>query len=96
MAAGAAARDLLYRRGYPTYTTLKRVMAAIDIVSKRAQPVTQAASTRKPVSDTAGHLPGGYVRNASHYARDEIISPTRGGLERRTSRARSEPSPATS
>lgn len=63
----AACQELLNRRGHPTYTTLKRVMAAIDSDSKRPGPVTPAASTRKPTpSPAASH--DVHVRDASHYA----------------------------
>lgn len=65
----AAAQELLNRRGYPTYTTLKRVMAAIDSDSKRARPVTPAASTRKPAPQATPQ--DVYLRDASHYARGE-------------------------
>jgi transposase len=64
----AACQELLNRRGHPTYTTLKRVMAAIDSDTKRPGPVTPAASTRKPTpSAAASH--DVHVRDASHYAR---------------------------
>lgn len=69
----ATCQELINQRGYATYTTLKRTMAAIDSDSKRPRLLTPAASTRKRVStvtfqDTA---PDVYVRDASHYARDE-------------------------
>ena len=61
------------RRAHPTYTTLKRLMAAIDSDAKKPRPVVPATSTRKRVStvvfrDTVADV---YVRDASHYARDE-------------------------
>lgn len=65
----AAAQELLNRRGYPTYTTLKRVMAAIDSDTQRAGPVTPAASTRRPAPPAGS--PDVYVRDASHYAAAE-------------------------
>lgn len=48
-------------------------MAAINSDSKRTRPLTPAASTRKRVStvtfqDTAQDV---YMRDASHYVRDE-------------------------
>jgi hypothetical protein len=61
----AAAQEVLNQRGYPTYTTLKRVMAAIDGDSRHPRPVTPAASTRKPAPQ--GDAPDVYVRDASHY-----------------------------
>ncbi|WP_174721908.1 hypothetical protein [Cryobacterium sp. TMT2-14] len=61
------------RSGYPTYSTLKRLMAAIDRDAKKPRPVVPAASTRKRVStvDFRDTMPDVYVRDASHYARDE-------------------------
>ena len=66
----ATCQELINQHGHATYTTLKRMMAAIDSDSKRPGPVIPAASTRKPVifRDT---VPDVYVRDASHYARDE-------------------------
>ena len=69
----AACQDLLNHRTHPTYSTLKRLMAAIDSDAKKPKPVTPAASTRKRSStvvfrDTG---PDVYVRDASHYARGE-------------------------
>lgn len=69
----ATCQELINQRAHATYTTLKRTMAAIDSDSKRPRPLVPAASTRKRVStvtfrDTA---PDVYVRDASHYARDE-------------------------
>ncbi|MDY7540796.1 IS21 family transposase [Cryobacterium sp. 5B3] len=65
----AACQALINQHGHPTYTTLKRVMAAIDSDSKRPRPVTPAASTRKPARTVT--FQDVYVRDASHYARDE-------------------------
>ena len=69
----ATCQELLNQRGYATYTTLKRLMAAIDSDSKRPRPVTPAASTRKRVSTVTFKetVPDVYVRDASHYARGE-------------------------
>jgi hypothetical protein len=69
----ASCQELVNRRAHPTYTTLKRLMAAIDSDAKKSRPVVPAASTRKRVStvvfrDTVADV---YVRDASHYARDE-------------------------
>lgn len=68
----AACRELLNSRGLPTYTTLKRLMAAITTDQQRTRGAAPAASTRKRVS-TVSFTPADevYVRDASHYARDE-------------------------
>lgn len=49
------------------------MMAAIDSDSNRPRPLTPAASTRKRVSTVTFQdtIPDVYVRDASHYARDE-------------------------
>ena len=69
----ATCQELINQRGYATYTTLKRLMAAIDSDSKRPNPLTPAASTRKRISTVTFHetAPAVYVRDAAHYARDE-------------------------
>lgn len=64
----AACQELLNHRGHPTYSTLKRLMAAIDSDSKRSGPVTPAASTRKG-TDSAAASHDVHLRDASHYAR---------------------------
>lgn len=69
----ATCQTLINQHGYATYSTLKRMMAAIDSDSKIPRSVIPAASTQKPVSTVAfrdTHLDV-YVRDASHYARDE-------------------------
>lgn len=68
----AACQELLNSRGHPTYTTLKRLMAGITTDRQKPREVTPAASTRKRVS-TVTFTPTSdvYVRDASHYARDE-------------------------
>lgn len=63
----AACQELVNRRGYATYTTLKRIMAGIDSDSKKPRTVRSAASTRKRSSDIAAS-PDVFVRDASHYA----------------------------
>ena len=69
----AACQELLNRGGRATYTTLKRLMAAIDSDTKKPRPVTPAASTRKrgggSPAEPAG--PDVYVRDASHYEIDQ-------------------------
>ncbi|WP_098731933.1 hypothetical protein [Brevibacterium epidermidis] len=62
----AACQELLNRGGYPTYTTLKRLMAAIDSDQKVPAPIRPAASTRKH-SERGVLGPDVYVRDASHY-----------------------------
>lgn len=62
----AACQELINRSGHPTYTTLKRLMAAIDSDSRKPRPITPAASTRKR-NGTAEPGPDVYVRDASHY-----------------------------
>jgi len=62
----AACQELLNQRGHPTYTTLKRIMAAIDSDTKRPRPVVPAATTRKG-DDAAAASPDVLVRDASHY-----------------------------
>jgi len=58
-----------------SHSTLKRLMAAIDSDSKRSGPLIPAASTRKPASTVTFRetFPDVYVRDASHYARDEEV-----------------------
>jgi hypothetical protein len=77
----AACQELLNHRGQATYTTLKRLMAAINSDAKKPRKITPAASTRKRSNTTngsgAGSEAGGggvselgpdvYVRDASHY-----------------------------
>jgi transposase len=66
----AACQELLNQRGHPMYTTLKRMIAAIDSDSKRPRPVSPAASTRRTAAPQAA-AQDVHVRDASHYARDE-------------------------
>lgn len=63
----AACQELLNRRGQATYTTLKRIMAAIDSDTKKPRAVAPAASTRKRSGDITAS-PDVFVRDASHYA----------------------------
>ncbi|MDN6300100.1 MAG: IS21 family transposase, partial [Micrococcaceae bacterium] len=69
----AACQELMNRRAHPSYTSLKRLMAAIDSDAKKPRPVVPVASTRKRVRpvvfpDITADV---YVRDASHYVRDE-------------------------
>lgn len=66
----AASQELVNRGGYPTYTTLKRIMAGIDSDAKKPRPVTPAASTTKRAGGVA-FGPDVFVRDASHYATGE-------------------------
>jgi hypothetical protein len=70
----AACQELLNHRGQATYTTLKRLMAAINSDAKKPRKITPAASTRKRNGATRSVTDGGsdlgpdvYVRDASHY-----------------------------
>jgi hypothetical protein len=67
----AACQELLNLGGQATYTTLKRLMAAINSDAKKPRSITPAASTRKRSSQrgvTSSELgPDVYVRDASHY-----------------------------
>lgn len=62
----AACQELVNRGGYATYTTLKRIMAAIDSDQKKPRAPIPAASTRKRAA-SAPNGPDVYVRDASHY-----------------------------
>lgn len=68
----AACQELLNLGGQATYTTLKRLMAAINSDAKKPRPLTPAGSTRKRSSQGGGAAsepgPDVYVRDASHYA----------------------------
>ena len=61
----AACQQLVNMRGHATYSTLKRLMAAIDSDQHKPTEVRPAASNRKhvPTPDTAGAL----VRGADYY-----------------------------
>lgn len=63
----AACQELLNRGGHPTYTTLKRLMAAIDSDTAKPRIPARAASTRKHGPAPAPG-PDVYIRDASHYA----------------------------
>mgnify|MGYP003599675135 CR=1 FL=1 len=62
----AACQDIVNRNAYPTYTTVKRVLAAIDSDTKKPAVVTPAASTRKPAAAAEPSVDV-FVRDASHY-----------------------------
>lgn len=73
----AACQELLNNHGQASYTTLKRLMAAINSDANKARKITPAPSTRKRSSTTGVGGTGGtggvelgpdvYVRDASHY-----------------------------
>lgn len=57
----------------PSYTVLKRAMAAIDTDMKKPARKIPAASTKKRVSNVRFEsIPDVYVRDASHYAKSEV------------------------
>lgn len=62
----AACQELLNRAAHPTYTTLKRLMAAIGSDTAKPRVPAPAASTRKHGPAPAPG-PDVYVRDASHY-----------------------------
>ncbi len=62
----AACQEIVNRGAYPTYTTVKRVLAAIDSDTKKPAVVAPAASTRKPLA-AAEPSPDVFVRDISHY-----------------------------
>ncbi len=68
----AACQELLNNHGLASYTTLKRLMAAINSDAKKPRKITPAPSTRKRTTisgaDAGSELgPDVYVRDASHY-----------------------------
>lgn len=67
----AACHELLNNHGLASYTTLKRLMAAINSDAKKPRKITPAPSTRKRTISGAGAGselgPDVYVRDASHY-----------------------------
>lgn len=74
----AACQELLNNHAQASYTTLKRLMAAINSDAKKPRRVTPAASTRKRSTTGAAGAGGAgsggaelgpdvYVRDASHY-----------------------------
>ena len=68
----AACQELLNNHGLASYTTLKRLMAAINSDARKPRKITPAPSTRKRTTisgaDAGSELgPDVYVRDASHY-----------------------------
>lgn len=79
----AACQELLNNHAQASYTTLKRLMAAINSDAKKPRKITPAASTRKRSTTGAGGAgtggggdaglgPDVYVRDASYY---ELTTP---------------------
>lgn len=86
----AACQELLNRGGQATYTTLKRLMAAINSDANKPRKIIPAPSTRKRNGSTtttsSGRVsewgPDVYVRDASHYeSYNQPVSQTDGGQE---------------
>lgn len=81
----AACQELLNNHGQASYTTLKRLMAAINSDANKPRKITPAASTRKRsgandagpagAAGAAGLGPDVYVRDASHYERSPATAP---------------------
>ena len=63
----AACQELVNRSGHATYSTLKRIMAAIDSDAKATRPnIAAASSVRRGDPKAVG--PDVFVRDTSHYA----------------------------
>ena len=63
----AACQQLVNMRGYPTYSMIKRLMAAIDSDQDKQAPVRAAASNRKSTPPTDVAAAGALVRGAEYY-----------------------------
>lgn len=63
----AASQELVNMRGYPSYSTLKRLMAGIDSDTKRPARVKAAASNLLNTNAATAELPDVYVRGADYY-----------------------------
>jgi len=62
----SACQQLINAKGYPTYTTLKRIMATIAGDKQRSRPLVAAASNEKS-TPAAVDPPGVMVRGADYY-----------------------------
>ncbi len=62
----SACQQMINQQGYPTYTTLKRIMATITGDKQRSQPLVPAASNKKTATGGA-NPPDVLVRGASYY-----------------------------
>ena len=67
----AACQEIINAGAYPTYTTVKRVLAAIDSDTKKPAVPIPAASTRKPASAT-DPTSDVFVRDPGHYGQGEL------------------------
>lgn len=63
----AACQQLANMRGYATYSTIKRLMAAIDSDEDKKAPVRAAASNRKNTATLGADAAGALVRGADYY-----------------------------
>jgi hypothetical protein len=63
----AACQQLINMRGYATYSTLKRLMAAIESDQDKPAQVRAAASTRKNTPAPNAGATGALVRGADYY-----------------------------
>ncbi len=63
----AACQELLNIGAHPTYSMIKRLMAAIDSDAKKPAPARAAASTRKNAQPPGADVPGALVRDADYY-----------------------------
>lgn len=63
----AACQQVLNQHGYPTYTTLKRLMASLNSDAQRVQAPLPAASTTKKTTADPGGRDDVFVRGADYY-----------------------------
>ncbi|MGP5164290.1 IS21 family transposase [Arthrobacter rhombi] len=63
----AACQQVLNQHGYPTYTTLKRLMASMNSDAQRVQAPLPAASTTKRATANGGGRGDVFVRGADYY-----------------------------
>ena len=63
----AACQQLINMRGYPTYSTLKRLMAPIACDQNKPARVRAAASNRKTAPPPEAGAAGALVRGADYY-----------------------------
>ncbi|HEX6681661.1 MAG TPA: IS21 family transposase [Candidatus Limnocylindrales bacterium] len=63
----AACQQLANMRGYATYSTIKRLMAAIESDQDKQVPVRPAASNRKNTGEPGAEAAGALVRGADYY-----------------------------
>lgn len=62
----SACQEVINQQGYPTYTTLKRIMATITSDNRRAHRLVPAASNKKNAPGSVD-LPGVLIRGAGYY-----------------------------